>query len=197
MTTTTTSGAADLPEALLTIAREIEALKRECGMDPESAIAIQNGRYMAISYKVRALAAGQATAAQAVVPAGWKLVPVDATDEMVRATDEVNFENGDTDGTLHNVWHVMIAAAPAQPAAQQGVAYAAPPDERAAFEAQFPVPFGVHWDGIKYVIKDSHISSYRCDRFVGQWDAWQASRAAHASADSVQEDAAQRESHAD
>ena len=63
-TTTPTSGAADLPEALINIAREIEALKRDCGMDPESAIAIQNGRYMAISYKVRALAAGQATAAQ-------------------------------------------------------------------------------------------------------------------------------------
>ena len=62
---------------------------------------------------VTALAAGQATAAQAVVPAGWKLVPVDATDEMVRATDKVNFENGDTDGTMHNVWNVMIAAAPA------------------------------------------------------------------------------------
>ena len=62
--TTTTSGAADLPEALINIAREIEALKRDCGMDTESAIAVQNGRYMAISYKVRALAAGQATAAQ-------------------------------------------------------------------------------------------------------------------------------------
>lgn len=124
-TTTPASGAADLPEALINIAREIEALKRYCGMDPESAIAIQNGRYMAISSKIRALAAGRATAAQAVVPAGWKLVPVDATDEMVRATDEVNFENGDTDGTIHNVWNVMIAAAPAQPAAQQGAAYAA------------------------------------------------------------------------
>lgn len=66
MTTTPTSGAADLPEALINIAREIEALKRDCGMDPESAIAIQNGRYMAISYKVRALATGQATAAQSV-----------------------------------------------------------------------------------------------------------------------------------
>ena len=64
MTTTPTSGAADLPEALINIAREIEALKRDCGMDPESAIAIQNGRYMAISYKVRALAVGQATEAQ-------------------------------------------------------------------------------------------------------------------------------------
>ena len=80
-TPTPTSGAADLPEALINIAREIEALKRDCGMDTESAIAVQNGRYMAISYKVRALAAGQAT------------------------------------------------AAPAQPAAQQGAAYAALPEK--------------------------------------------------------------------
>ena len=58
------SGAADLRDTLINIAREIEALKRECGMNPESPIAIQNGRYMALSYKVRALAAGQATAAQ-------------------------------------------------------------------------------------------------------------------------------------
>ena len=64
MTTTPTIGAADMPEALINIAREIEALKRDCGMDTESAIAIQNGRYMAISSKIRALAAGQATAAQ-------------------------------------------------------------------------------------------------------------------------------------
>lgn len=47
-----------------------------------------------------------------VVPAGWKLVPVDATDAMVRATDGVNFANGDTDGTMYDVWHAMLAAAP-------------------------------------------------------------------------------------
>ena len=87
------------------------------------------------------------------------------------------------------------------PATQQGVAYAALPDERAAFEAQFPVPGGVHWDGTEYVVKDSHVSSYRCNRFEGQWEAWKA-RASHgqapaetgnsvsAQADSVQEDAA-------
>lgn len=43
--------------ALIEIAREIEALKRPCGTDPESAIAVQNGRYMSLSYKIRALAA--------------------------------------------------------------------------------------------------------------------------------------------
>lgn len=41
---------------LIEIARAVEALKRECGMDPESPTAIQNGRYMSISYRIRALA---------------------------------------------------------------------------------------------------------------------------------------------
>ena len=133
MTTTPTSGAADLPEAL----------RRSAAADGKTELfnlpgyplmvrAVDFNRIHAESEMRRAalldemqkaaLAAGQATAAQAVVPAGWKLVPVDATDEMVRATDEVNFENGDTDGTLHNVWHVMIAAAPAQPSPTEGMA---------------------------------------------------------------------------
>jgi len=46
-----------LRDELLSIARAVEALKRECGMDPESPTAIQNGRYMGISYRLRALAA--------------------------------------------------------------------------------------------------------------------------------------------
>jgi len=45
-----------LRDELLSIARAVEALKRECGMDPESPTAIQNGRYMGISYRLRALA---------------------------------------------------------------------------------------------------------------------------------------------
>lgn len=48
------------------------------------------------------------------------------------------------------------------------------PDERAAFEARFPVPGGVSWSGSRYVVKDDYINSYRCDRFIGQWAAWQA-----------------------
>ena len=99
---TTTSGAADLPDALLTIAREIEALKRECGMDPESSIAVQNGRYMAISYKVRALAAGHATAPQPVArdpldearrmfDAGWKAAALFCDREDVVADGIIGF----------------------------------------------------------------------------------------------------------
>jgi hypothetical protein len=171
-TPTPTSGAADLPEALINIAREIEALKRDCGMDPESAIAIQNGRYMAISYKARALAAGQATAAQAqpapenirgilarcrdfidttkapaypagadladeidvllaapppshaaqaVVPAGWNLVPTEPTQAMLDAvvTSMDDFLLGkEAEKQYREDWAAMLAAAPAQPVAE-------------------------------------------------------------------------------
>ena len=120
VTPTPTSGAADLLDLIEAYA-EARHIHGHSSYNAKTAAALQAVK--------DALAAGQATAAQGVVPAGWKLVPVDATDEMVRATDEVNFENGDTDGTLHNVWHVMIAAAPARPAAQQGVAYAALPEK--------------------------------------------------------------------
>lgn len=53
-----------------------------------------------------------APAGGGVAGSEWKWVPVDATDAMVRATDKVNFENEDTDGTIHNVWNTMLAAAP-------------------------------------------------------------------------------------
>ena len=38
-----------LRKALLTCARQAEALKRDCGMDPESAQALRNSQYQAIS----------------------------------------------------------------------------------------------------------------------------------------------------
>ena len=67
--------------------------------------------------------AARAPADSVTAPAGggvtgpeWKWVPMDATDDMVRATDKVNFENEDTDGTIHNVWNTMLAAAPTPPA---------------------------------------------------------------------------------
>lgn len=41
---------------ILRIARLIEHLKRPCGIDPESPVAIQNGRYMSIAAILRALA---------------------------------------------------------------------------------------------------------------------------------------------
>jgi hypothetical protein len=55
---------------------------------------------------------------------------------------------------------------------------AAQPNERAAFEAKFPVPGGVNWDGAKYVVRDDYMNSYPVERFGGQWEAWQARAAA-------------------
>ena len=42
-----------LREALLTVARMAEALKLDCGMDPEGPQAIRNGKYMNIAYAAR------------------------------------------------------------------------------------------------------------------------------------------------
>jgi len=42
-----------LRDALLVAARSAEALKRECGMDPESPQAVRNSEYMNISYAAR------------------------------------------------------------------------------------------------------------------------------------------------
>lgn len=43
-----------LRHALLDTAQRVEALKRECGMDPESAQAIRNSMYMGIALNARA-----------------------------------------------------------------------------------------------------------------------------------------------
>lgn len=43
-----------LQAVILEGARRIEALKRDCGMDPQSPTAIQNARYMGVSMFLRA-----------------------------------------------------------------------------------------------------------------------------------------------
>jgi hypothetical protein len=43
-------------DELLRVARLIEDMKQECGMDPESPTAIRNGRYMSIGAILRGLA---------------------------------------------------------------------------------------------------------------------------------------------
>ena len=72
------------------------------------------GRHKAFAEAANALegSAAPLAAPPTAQAEGWRLVPVDATEEMVRATDKVNFANADTDGTMHNVWNVMLAAAP-------------------------------------------------------------------------------------
>lgn len=109
-----------LTDALIDIARAIEALKQECGMDPESPRAIQNGRYMSIAYRVRALASAQPA------PQGWKLVPVEPTDEMLSAGQDAQNRAvyrrpqpvGKEWGGVY--YRAMIAAAPSLPPAGDG-----------------------------------------------------------------------------
>jgi len=48
-----------LEDALLRVARTAEALKKDCGMDPESPQAVRNGQYMNISYAARAALAAR------------------------------------------------------------------------------------------------------------------------------------------
>ena len=99
-----------VPEALIDLIDAYAETRHRCG-------GIYNARTEAARKAViEALSGVQALSA---APAGWKLVPEDATEEMVRATDKVNFANADTDGTMHNVWNVMLAASPTPPAEQQ------------------------------------------------------------------------------
>jgi len=46
--------------------------------------------------------------------------------------------------------------------------------EREAFEREFPPMDGVSWSGDRYVVDDDLVNSYRADRHLGQWKAWQA-----------------------
>ena len=67
------------------------------------------------TYSPAALAAGQATAAQAVVPAEWP------TNGMIDAGRKAAASQGRLLGSCQSLWHVfraMLAAAPAQPAAE-------------------------------------------------------------------------------
>lgn len=54
--------------------------------------------------------------ARPVIPEGWKLVPEDATEIMINAALSVDWaSDGDERGIAHNVYHSMVAAAPAAP----------------------------------------------------------------------------------
>ena len=101
----------------------LEALNEVTGWQWAGPMRVMDEVGDAIAALREALSGVQALSA---APAGWKLVPEDATKEMVRATDKVNFANADTDGTIHNVWNVMLAASPTPPAEQQAAPKAAP-----------------------------------------------------------------------
>jgi hypothetical protein len=87
----------------------VEVLKRvlkEAQRD-ERHNTIAETRYWCDQYKAIA-----EHALAALVREGWKPVPEDPTEAMVRAVDRVDFTSADTDGTTINVWHAMLAAAP-------------------------------------------------------------------------------------
>lgn len=100
-----------------------------------SGIPDASGSWVRYADHVTALAAGQATTAQAVVPAGWNLVPTEPTQAMLDAvvTSMDDFLLGkEAEKQYREDWAAMLAAAPAQPAAQQGLAYAALPTSNCA-----------------------------------------------------------------
>lgn len=113
-------------EALQTIMRMADAAKEPCGMDPESPAAIRNGKLASIAQvaaqglglvrgpSLSALAAPHAGAA----PDGWKLVPVEPTEEMVIAFAEEWYSRRQTidDPQMVEAYRAMLAASPAAPA---------------------------------------------------------------------------------
>ncbi|KVC49872.1 hypothetical protein WS58_06280 [Burkholderia pseudomultivorans] len=101
--------------------------------------------------------------------------PGDEPDAIVATLDE-----------LRNCAMNAIEQCVSYSAPMSAMAAAAPADERAAFEAKFPVPQGVEWAGDRYTVRADYDRSYRCDRFVGQWKAWQARAAASPAAEVAQ-----------
>lgn len=83
-----------------------------------SGIPDTSGSWVRYADHVAALAAGQATAAQAVVPSGWNLVPTEPTQAMLDAvvTSMDDFLLGkEAEKQYREDWAAMLAAAPAQP----------------------------------------------------------------------------------
>ena len=135
MTTTPTSGAADLLDLIEAYA-EARHRQGHSSYNAQTSAALQAVK--------AALAAGQATAAQAVVQDDLITIRKPTTSaEMLWLLKLAHLVISDVDKTLEETF------APAQPAAQQGVAYAALPDE------------GEPWRGHKF--KEVQRGCWRCD----------------------------------
>lgn len=125
MTTTPTSGAADLPAMVSKALREAYNLGQRYWQQADSEYISQHkkaddtrAKFLALVEETCAtLAAGQATAAQAGAPANMQVT------EKMRAAGDCAWMTADRVDSAR-VFRAMLAAAPAQPAAQQGVAYA-------------------------------------------------------------------------
>ena len=119
MTPTPTSGAADLPEALRSIQR-FEVVDCIDDKHVPAVIPKPHGPWVRYEDHIAALAAGQAAAAQAVVQDDLITIRKPTTSaEMLWLLKLAHLVISDVDKTLEKTF------APAQPAAQQGVAYAA------------------------------------------------------------------------
>lgn len=108
----------DERSALIQIARDIEGMKRECGMDPESPTAIYNGKLMSIGYRLRALHAALATkpAATAEVvappPTYGELIALgaDCADTLLAIGRRIGF--GRAQQILGEQWEAELGCAP-------------------------------------------------------------------------------------
>ena len=128
-----------------------------------------------------ALAAHDAEQAQAAkaVPAGFKLVPVEPTLEMLTAAgreDDKAFIDGMPHGaTAADTWAAMLAAAPTPPAPEAQQTAGQEQDERDAFEA-----WATEYSTIPLERDDDDglgTTGYTVMEQTMLWDAWQAAMA--------------------
>ena len=118
--------ATDYPSLVAAMEGHIKKMQGKLQANPQTAIDAWNNREM---HRTRPAAqpapkvvdchatgvcvqSGLRAEVPAPVQDGWKLVPEDPTNAMLRAVDRVDFTNADTDGTTINVWQAMLAAAP-------------------------------------------------------------------------------------
>ncbi|WP_343735294.1 hypothetical protein [Acidovorax sp.] len=185
------------PEALRQIARyKIGYATDGWGMrsSTPSGIPDHAGAWVRYEDHVAALVEAQQPAPSAAAPVGEAPLPLLVRDiaadlgttpiQVCTALAQLGFGGHSVNMAVTPRMAKSLRAHFASPTPQADSQPAPVRDERAAFEAQFPAPSGVHWNGDEYIVKDSYINSYRCDRFIGQWEAWQA-RAARPPADSV------------
>lgn len=76
-----------------------------------------------------------ALAAQPGAVGEWKRVPVEPTEAMIAAANKLDWSSEDCDGTVHNVWNAMLAAAPTE----------AKPAQQDAVDADDPLQGAVDW----------------------------------------------------
>lgn len=74
------------------------------------------------------------------IPAGWRLVPTEATADMRNAFHAVTDDDVLSMGTAGSRWHAMLSAAPAAPAVKESLTVAAPAVEGEPVAWALPIP---------------------------------------------------------